>query len=296
MSIACPYCHRQNSSSESRDIVVAHGSFIRRSDQTRHFRFRCKPCQKHFSSATFSPCYRQKKRELNRRLYEQLVSGVSQRRAAFILKVNRKTIVRKFLFLGLASYYYFLEDRDSYPPAREVEFDDLETFEHSKLKPLSVIAMIESGSRRILGFRVAKMPAKGLLVKRSLKKYGPRKDERKIQRQALFREVQSFIAPNALIKSDENPHYFADVAKHFPECYHNAYKGQRGCVVGQGELKGGGYDPLFSLNHSYAMFRANINRIFRRTWNTTKKPERLSFHLAMYSLYHNLFLIHNPAR
>lgn len=296
MSVTCPRCQRQNSSSESRDIIVSHGSFFRKSDQTRQLRFHCKPCKKHFSLATFSPCYRQKKRHLNQRVYEGFVSGVSLRRTALLLKINRKTVVRKHIFLGLYAYLYLLKDRENHPPATEVEFDDLETFEHSKLKPLSVITVVESGSRRILGFRVARMPAKGLLVKRSLKKYGPRRDERKSQRQSLFKELQPYIAPGAVIKSDESPHYPSDVEKFFPTCIHKAYKGQGGCVVGQGELKGGGFDPLFSLNHSYAMFRANVNRIFRRTWNTTKKPERLALHLAMYALYHNLFLIHHPAR
>lgn len=296
MSVSCPYCKSHNSSSETRDVITSYGTFFRKSDQTRQLRFRCKPCRKHFSLATFSPCYRQKKRHLNQRLYEELVSGVSQRRAAFLLKLNRKTVTRKFIFLGLSSYFFFLRDREKHQPAAEVEFDDLETFEHSKLKPLSVIAVIETGSRRILGFRVAKMPAKGLLVKRSLKKYGPRRDERKMKRQSLFSELQPFIAPGAVVKSDESPHYPSDVKHFFPSCRHKYYKGRRGCVVGQGELKGGGFDPLFSLNHSYAMFRANVNRIFRRTWNTTKKPERLALHLAMYALYHNLYLIHNPAK
>jgi hypothetical protein len=215
---------------------------------------------------------------------------------AFLLKANRKTVIRKFIFMGLAAYEYLIEDRKTYPPATEVEFDDLETFEHTKLKPLSVIAMVESKSRRIMGFRVARMPAKGLLVKRSLKKYGPRRDERKEKRQKLFEELKPFIAKHAVIKSDESPHYPSDVKRNFPSARHIAFKGKRGCVVGQGELKGGGFDPLFSLNHSYAMIRANVNRVFRRTWNTTKKPERLSLHLAMYALYHNLFLIHHTAR
>ncbi|MEN0059917.1 MAG: hypothetical protein AAGB31_13845 [Bdellovibrio sp.] len=209
--------------------------------------------------------------------------------------MNRKTIIRKFLFLGRYSYLCFLQDRLNYPRSGEVEFDDLETFEHSKLKPLSVVSVVESGSRRILGFRVARMAAKGLLVERSLKKYGPRKDERRLRRRMLFHELQDFIHPQAIIKSDENPHYVSDVRRFFPKAIHKAFKGRRGCVVGQGELKAGGFDPLFSLNHTYAMFRANINRLFRRTWNTTKKPEHLALHIAMYALYHNLYLIKNTA-
>ena len=291
MSITCPYCQQSNRTSESRELIVSYGSFLRKSDNTRLQRFRCKPCARLFSVATFSPCYKQKKRHLNPRLMELYVSGVSLRRAAFLLRTNRKTVVRKFIFLGLASHYFLAVDRYRYAPSLEVEFDDLETFEHSKMKPLSVIAVLETKSRRILGFRVARMPAKGLLAKRALKKYGPRKDERSRKRKELFQELKPFIAPNAIIKSDESPHYPIDVQRFFPICSHVTFKGQRGCVVGQGELKAGGYDPLFSLNHSYAMFRANMSRLFRRTWNTTKKPERLSLHIAIYALYHNLFLI-----
>lgn len=92
---------------------------------------------------------------------------------------------------------------------------------------------------------------------------------------------------NVVIKSDENPHYPPLIRELFPRGEHLRYKGRRGCVVGQGELKRGGFDPLFSLNHTAAMFRANVNRLFRRTWCTTKKREALTAHLALYSLYHN---------
>jgi hypothetical protein len=39
------------------------------------------------------------------------------------------------------------------------------------------------------------------------------------------------------------------------------------------------------------MLRANINRLFRRTWCTTKKPERLEQHLAVYMDFHNRVLV-----
>lgn len=294
MSQACPHCLPESNSSETREVlglVIRKGSFFRKSDQTLQKRYFCKPCEKYFSSASLSPCYRQKKRQLNPDVFRYLVSGVSQRRLAMLLKINRKTIVRKFLFLGSWSQYYLAEHRKESPIVTEMQFDDLETFEHSKLKPLSVVMAVETGTRRILGFKVARMPAKGLLVQRSLKKYGKRKDERKAKRQELFSELQPFVDGLAVIKSDESPHYPACVRNFFPQSLHKIYKGRRGCVVGQGELKAGGFDPIFSLNHSFAMLRASINRLFRRTWNTTKKPERLSAHIAMYALYHNLYLI-----
>ena len=276
-------------------MIVASGYFQRKSDNVRLQRYRCKNCRITFSDASFHPCYKQKKRHLNQPIFSFFASGNSQRRLARLLKVNRKTITRKFIFMGLAAHAFLAAARDSYPPATEIEFDDLETFEHSKLKPLSVVMAVESNTRRILGFRVAQMPAKGLLVKKSLQKYGKRIDERGYFRQALFNEIQPHVALGAVIKSDENPHYQKHVRQYFPHSPHVAFKGRRGCVVGQGELKAGGFDPIFSLNHSFAMFRANINRLFRRSWNTTKKKEHLAIAIAIYALYHNLELIRYPS-
>lgn len=288
MNIKCPHCSLAQGLSGSR--IVKAGKFKRKSDQVCLQRYFCRHCRKHFSEASFSPCYNQKKRHFNSSIFHFLASGGTLRRTAKTLNLNRKTVARKLIFLGLMADQV-LTEHQSRLQVREFEFDDLETFEHSKLKPLSVTIAVESKTRRILGFRVAEMPAKGLLVKRSLKKYGKRRDERKYARSSLFRELKRFTTPGCHIKSDQNPHYIKDIKKYFPQSLHTTFKGRRGCVVGQGELKAGGFDPLFSLNHTYAMFRANVSRLFRRTWNTTKCRHRLALHLSLYSFYHNFYLI-----
>ncbi|MBX2987215.1 MAG: IS1 family transposase [Bdellovibrionaceae bacterium] len=274
-----------------RNHVVRRGLYTRSSDKKTIQRFLCRSCKKSFSSATFEPCFRQKRRDINPHLFRLLTGGFSQRRSALDLQINRKTVVRKFIFLGLWAAKLSSALNQNHPPAETIEFDDLETSEHTKCKPLSVTLAVEFHSRRILGFRVAQMPAKGLLSHLAKKKYGPRPDERTKKRKELFQEIKSLVAPTALIKSDENPHYAPDVSKHFQGCHHQRFKGKRGCVTGQGELKKIGFDPLFSLNHTCAMMRANINRLFRRTWCTTKKKERLALHIALYALRHNQDLI-----
>ena len=45
-------------------------------------------------------------------------------------------------------------------------------------------------------------------------------------------------------------------------------------MTGQGELRDKRFDPMFALNHTCAMLRANINRLFRRTWCTSKRIDR----------------------
>ena len=78
-------------------------------------------------------------------------------------------------------------------PAKIMVFDDVETFEHSKCKPLAITLAVEEPTRRILGFKVSSMPAKGLLAALSRKKYGKRKDERPENRKLLFEELVPLV-------------------------------------------------------------------------------------------------------
>lgn len=270
---------------------VRFGFFYRKSDSRIVPRFQCRDCLKSYSLATHHPCYRQKKRHKNDELRKALVSGVSLRRAARNLNLSRTTVARKLIFLGAQCRAKTEKLLARQGTASIVEFDDLETAEHSKYKPISVTLAVEHRTRRILGFAVARMPAKGLLAKIARKKYPPRKDERPRVWRQFFQKLKSLAEPDSVIKSDQNPFYPAIVKEYFPKADHIAYKGRRGCVTGQGELKEGGFDPLFSLNHTCAMFRANINRLFRLTWCTTKKMERLADHIAIYVHFHNTELI-----
>ncbi|MGZ3702815.1 MAG: hypothetical protein ACXWSD_13580, partial [Bdellovibrionota bacterium] len=94
-------------------------------------------------------------------LRKLLCSGVSQRRCAKILSLNRKTVVEKFLFMAIHAEFFLRRFNLLQEPAHTIEFDDLETFEHTKLKPLSITLAVESGTRRILGVEVSRMAANG---------------------------------------------------------------------------------------------------------------------------------------
>lgn len=288
MKIKCP---SQSISCSDFGHIVRYGSYYRTSDRKWVQRFKCTHCFKHFSRATSSPAIHQNKRHLNPLIFKLLASGVSQRRIARLLNIHMITVSRKLRFLGGQARFFNLKNRHRIPPIHELQFDDLETFEHTKLKPLSMTLAVEKTSRFIVGFEISRMPAKGLLAKRSVKKYGKRKDERALGRDRLFRRIKNQMSDRVLIESDENPHYPETIRAHFPNAFHQTIKGQRGCITGQGELKKISYDPLFSLNHTCAMFRANVNRLFRKTWCTTKKIQPLMDHLEIYTQFHNQKLI-----
>jgi len=173
---------------------------------------------------------------------------------------------------------------------RVVEFDDMETFQHTKYKPLSITLAVQKRTRRILGLEVSTMPAKGLIAEKARQKYGHRFDGRAIARAELFRQLQDVVHEEALIKSDSNPHYAPDVARFFPKARHVQHLGRRPASTGHGEIKKGKFDPLFALNHTCGMFRQNVSRLTRKTWVTTKRIDRLRAHLFIYADYHNQYL------
>jgi transposase-like protein len=281
----------QNPSPKLR-LIIRNGNYFRHSDSKKIEKFYCKACEVYLSRESFKTTYRQKKRRVNSKLNALLCSGVSQRRAAFILGINRKTVASRLKFLGneaRATQAKFLE-RYADQKLNFVQWDDLETAEHSKCKPLSVALAVEPKTRKILGFQVSQMPAKGHLAKLAFRKYGYRRDERARGWSDLFLSLTKIVNPEATFLSDENPHYPKAMKRHFPDSIHQTVKGRRGCIAGQGELKKIGFDPLFDLNHTCAMYRANINRLFRRTWCMTKKRDALADHLAMYVAFHNLRL------
>lgn len=282
-TVQCPTCPNGGS-------LIRFGRFYRKSDKKWRKRWRCQICKRTISRASFEPEFQQKKRQINKTLRFLLCSGMSQRRLSLGLGVHRITIARKLKFLAIQARISQTQYRLGFlhSPLNRIQFDEMETHEHSKMKPLSIAIAVCESSRKILAFQVATMPARGVLAKKAVKKYGARSDDRPRALQRLFRQLAEVASDTAVLKSDQNPRYppwFAGI-----NWRHETIKGSRGAITGQGELKKVGFDPLFSLNHTAAMLRANISRLFRKTWNTTKKADALADHLWIYTDFHNKVL------
>jgi hypothetical protein len=220
-----------------------------------------------------------------------LISGVSQRRAAKLCSTTQITVARKLVrmakFSQVAHAARLTRMKKS---VKTAVFDEMEAFEHSKCKPVAIAVAVEEGSRIILSATAASMPAKGRLAAISRRRYGKRVDHRKHALGMALAAISHVAAADLLVKSDQCPRYPKLVRKHLPGAEHKTFKGRRGCVVGQGELKGGGWDPLFSLNHTCAMVRDNVKCLSRRTWCTTKRVDRLQCRLDLYVGAHNVMI------
>ena len=272
--------------------LVRDGTFRRKEDSKTIQRYRCKTCATRFSSATFSDSYRQKKRRINTPLLKLLASGNSMRRSAILLNVDRRTVARKLPFLAmkcrkkndlhLARYRHRVH---------RIQIDDLITKENSKLRPLTISIAVDEERRRILALEVSQIPAFGHLAKIAIKKYGRRKDEHTTGLSRMFARITPIVSAEVIVKSDEHARYPSQIIAHLPKATHLAFKSERGCIAGQGELKKVRFDPLFVVNHTCALLRANVNRLIRKTWCTTKDPKRLKDHLDVFMYFYNEVLL-----
>jgi hypothetical protein len=111
----------------------------------------------------------------------------------------------------------------------------------------------------------------------------------------VFKKLAPIVSAEVVVKSDEHQQYPRFVLGHFPKAKHLTFKSERSCVAGQGELKKGQFDPLFVVNHTCAVLRANVNRLIRKTWCTTKDPKRLKDHLDVFMYYYNEVLLKRPS-
>jgi len=276
----CPRC------AAPRSFLVRDGFYHRADDSKLIQRYKCKQCAKKFSAATFKPTYRQRKRRINSILRFCFASNMCPRDIAELAGVNIKTVAARLVWQAKQSrkknvlYLNALIEQNG--PIECVQFDDLITFEHTKCKPLTVPIAVIDGVRVPLYFKVASIPAFGLLAKISREKYGKRADTSRRERRKLFGKLAKLLPPDVVFKTDGHEHYTTLIKQFFPEAKHEVFKSVRGSVVGQGELKKTRFDNLFSVNHTFATIRAKVNRLNRRTWCTTKNPERLADHIDIF--------------
>ena len=222
-----------------------------------------------------------------------LCSKVSQRRIAKILNIDKKTVHRKIIFLGIRAEEFNRSFREKFNESKikKLQFDDLITKEKTKLLPLTVTGIVEPESRRILALEAGAIPAFGHLSKLSKKKYGWRKSEHKDSLKRAFEKIKSIVHDEAEIRSDEHKLYPDFIRSYFPISNYKRYSSIKSCIAGQGELKKSNRDPLYSINHTFAMMRDNINRLVRKSWCVTQDIQMLQHHLEIYIKFHNTKLV-----
>lgn len=279
----CPNEDCDNHDSPAKGWYIKKGYYKLKHNHQPVPRYQCKLCKRKFSSQTFKDTHNQKKPFLNDQIFQFYSSAMTQRRLAKTLKCNRKTIVRKFLFLANKAQNIHEEKlKKGEIKTSYVQFDEMETYESTKLKPVSIALAVRPKTGEILGIDVGSMKAKGHLADRYALKYSEeRQDTRDESRTNVLDMVALCAKESVTIASDAHPSYEKLFRKAVP---HAEIK-----QIPQGKQRkfGHAHDELFMINHTCALLRQDLSRLRRRTWITTKDIERLKAHLWLYVAYRN---------
>lgn len=208
---------------------------------------------------------------------------------AKVLKVNRKTIIRKFLFMAwLARQEHERRIKAGELKTGYVQFDEMETFEHTRLKPLSIAIAVRAKTGEIIEAQVAEMNCHGKAAKISQFKYGWRQDLRAVAREDVLRQVNAVARNNITIVSDAKRSYPKEVKKWVPNAQFQAVASRVGRrKLSQSANRRNQDDAMFALNLIAAKIRHDMSRMARKSWVTTKRQDRLQAHLDLYIAFNN---------
>ncbi len=281
----CPNPDCINHSNPSKDWFKKNGSYKVKAGATSLTRYQCKTCLKSFSNSAEKPTFKQHKPELNKELFKLLVSGVSLRRCSILLDISFATVMAKFDYLAtqarLAHAKHLKTIKTSF-----VQVDELETYIHSKAKPLSVPMAVRVKTGDILGFSVAKMPAKGLLAQVGVQKYNWTVDERAIKFQSMLIDIKPSLKEQVTFKCDSHTSYEKWITNQIPKATLERVLGGK-----KQKTEEKAFDQLFAINNTFARMRHDMNRLGRKTWSTTKSIHGLENHIWLYVAWNNKYEI-----
>lgn len=297
MTKAKPHCPnpscKHHINPKKRRFYIKKGYFITRWNHQRVPRYQCLHCRKGFSSHTFYRTYRQKKPYLNETIFKFYTSAITQRRLAKVLGVNLKTVVRKFLFLAENAELIHLEklSRKEFDVTYS-QFDEMLTFEHTRLKPISIALAVQKKDSKLIAIQVAQSHYQGLLSSVAFKKYGLREDQSHEARRQVLTTLQSQITSSCRLITDAKPVYRTDVASYLPSAELVQVKNRGGRLKRLLNAKRRNVkDPMFELNLVAAKIRHDLSRMARKVWVTTKRQDRLQKHLLLFLASQNGYSI-----
>lgn len=247
-------------------------------------RFRCRACGKRFHGTYGKLTYRQKKPSINAKFMKIYNSGVSLRRTAFLLGVNRKTLANRILTHGRHSRMKH-EKRmkgTNYFWGTRFSFDEMESKIGSKYYPVSIAIAVNEDTGRIVDIQVARMPLKGRVLEIARKRGEdlPRQiDDRDIARVNVLSAISSVAAGQIDIVTDKHPAYGPLISQVHKKAIH---------ISGKRHDEGAhDNDPMFWLNHVCARIRADLGRMGRRSWCFSRSIDALQGQLDMFMEFFN---------
>lgn len=257
-------------------------------------RFRCRSCRRRFSSQSFRLDYRQQNPWINGGLLSLLVSKVTHRQAARVLRINRKTVHRRLRVFGPALrewHAVFLRRARQRGGLRGCfSMDELETFENDRrLQPVTMPVLVHRTTRFVIHLETAALAPRGHLSPRHEARKarmrvasGPRRSGSRLAVKRCLEALRAAHAPGALLE------LVTDQKRMYPVLVREVFGNRIAAHVQESSRRARNtLNPLFAVNHSLAMLRDQVSRLVRRSWGASKDRNQLALHAWIWTAWRN---------
>ena len=290
MEFVPPFCPNPACSQHLRAAArfcVGHGSFVAACHREPVPRFRCRTCRKTFSSQTFRQDHRDRRPDLNVRVFECLASGIGFRQCGRLLRIGVGAVQRKAH--KIARHMHLLHENLSHrlPIGSVFVLDEEETFETASVRRLGVAMLVEASSWFIVATSVGSLrrlakpgTSRRQWQDRDERLHGKRPDESSRCVRAVLEALRRKVGKRAIVlRSDQKPSYQRIAKDVFGELVQHEQTSSKDPRTSR--------NPLFPINSMQAMSRDLVGALRRQSWLHSKKAAKLPARLAIFVVYKN---------
>lgn len=235
----------------------------------------CKSCKYRFSKNSIKPTKLQKKPYLNKKIMELYCEGNTLRGISRLLKCSYQTVVRKWRFMAQNAKTRHMKALNKKEiVTKYIQFDEMESFEHTREKPLGIQLSIRPKTGQILSAKVCRIPIKALTLSPRKKAEYKKSVDRETSFKKMLYETNRCLHKGYSVVSCDGSYQCIKMAKIM-------------CPNSLIETHVNDYAGMWRLNHTCAKLRHHLSRLKRKTWATTKKMEYLQMHLDLFIAYQN---------
>jgi hypothetical protein len=252
----------------------------------RNPRYICKTCKKYFRNSVVQGIGKQKRPDINKEIFSRYTSRESLNNIAKEMGITKTTIIRKIDHLAVMCFRYHTKVIEmGLIKTDHVQFDEMETYEHTKLAPLTMPMAVDVASGRIIDIRFGTIKAHGPKISDLAKihpnpKYSKRINMSQLSSEIVLRTVRQCLYGDLEVRiyTDKKTSYSRNIKEVFKGCNFKHRKVKARYIKIVKEIS----HPRMALFNSRATWlRNNCSRLSRDTWATTKDPIKLQRHMWM---------------
>lgn len=241
-------------------------------------RYQCKACLKTFTDRTGSLNYRKRKQELRKKISQMYCERMSLRGISRTLGISINTVTK---------YFRESADRASIKNKKRIaqgglvtrfmQFDQLETYEHTKRRPVGIQVSIRHKTGEIISAKAGFIPIRALTVSKAYsEKWNKRASKSSHVFEMLWESRKALDETGALVSCDRDNK--------------QVYLLKQLYTAPQLTLSPSSAENK-RIDRVFRRMRQDISRLGRKTLSTTKRLKNLQRHLDLYTDYANFHRI-----